>query len=315
LASHCEGGEPSALRSATTHSRDLGDTLRVENAPMVVSRLLRKSEISVTEIRSDNPREFTTDPMQPDDGWNIALQLRDFGAHKLWEDGKAAKLCDLHAGDSVIYDMKRKFVIHLDRPFHSVHFYIPQRALDAISEDAGATKVTALDYEPGRGVPDPTLLNLGGSMMAALERPEQANTLFVDHVTFAVAVHVAQAFGRMAPIVKPALGGLAPWQERRALELLSANLNGRLTLKQIAQECGLSVSHFSRAFRQTVGLPPHSWLINRRVEIAKALLRNKQKPLADVAFESGFVDQSHLTRVFTRAVGNSPGAWRRCIQE
>jgi AraC-like DNA-binding protein len=196
-----------------------------------------------------------------------------------------------------------------------LHFYIPRKAFDAISDDAGASKVAELQYVPGRGVPDAVISNLGGSMLAALDRPDQANTLFVDHVTFAVAVHVAQTYGGMAPIAKPAQGGLAPWQERRALELLAANLDGHVTLKEIAQQCGLSVSHFSRAFRQTTGLPPHGWLINRRVEVAKSLLRNKQVSLADVALSSGFVDQSHFTRVFTRAAGLSPGAWRRCVED
>jgi AraC-like DNA-binding protein len=280
---------------------------------VVVSRILRKSEISVTELKSDSPGEFESDPLPQEDAYNLGLQLRDFEMHRMWEEGKASKICDLKTGQTVLYDLNRKFSVMLDRPFHSLHFYIPRKAFDAISEDAGASKVTELRYVAGKGVADPVISNLGGSMLSALERPDQANTLFVDHVTFAVAVHTAQTYGGMAPIAKPTQGGLAPWQERRALELLSANLDGHVTLKEIAQQCGLSVSHFSRAFRQTTGLPPHGWLINRRVEVAKSLLRNKQLSLFDVALSSGFVDQSHFTRVFTRAVGLSPGAWRRCL--
>jgi AraC-like DNA-binding protein len=303
------------LPSATTYSTHLGNALRVENPPVAVSRILRKSEISVTEVKSDNPGEFASDPLPRAEGYNLGLQLRDYEMHRLWEEGKASKVCDLRAGETVVYDLRKEFSVLLDRPFHSLHFYIPRKAFDAISEDAGASKVTELSYVPGRGVPDVVLSNLGGSMLAAIERPEQANTLFVDHVTLAVAVHVAQTYGGMAPIAKPAQGGLAPWQERRALELLGSNLDGRITLKEIAQQCGLSVSHFSRAFRLSTGMPPHSWLINRRIEVAKSLLRNKRLSLADVALSSGFADQSHFTRVFTRAAGLSPGAWRRCVED
>jgi AraC family transcriptional regulator len=73
----------------------------------------------------------------------------------------------------------------------------------------------------------------------------------------------------------------------------------------------LSVSHFSRRFRQTVGVAPHKWLLSFRVDLAKNLLRKQEKTLSDVALVCGFADQSHFTRVFTRMTGISPGAWRR----
>ena len=84
-------------------------------------------------------------------------------------------------------------------------------------------------------------------------------------------------------------------------------------LKDVARECRLSVSHFSRAFRRTVGVAPHHWLVTRRIEVAKEKLRNTRLSLSDVALACGFADQSHLTRVFTGRVGVSPGAWRRAL--
>ena len=120
---------------------------------------------------------------------------------------------------------------------------------------------------------------------------------------------VCEACGRCGP------GGLAAWQERRAKEVLSANLDGSVPLKDVARECRLSVSHFSRAFRRTMGVAPHHWLLTRRVEVAKEKLRNTRLPLPEVALVCGFADQSHLTRVFTRTVGVSPGAWRRALDE
>ena len=106
-------------------------------------------------------------------------------------------------------------------------------------------------------------------------------------------------------------GGLAPWQERRAKELINANLDGKLPLSQLAEECGLSARHFARAFRQSIGVPPHRWLLSRRVERAKDLLRDRALPLAEVALACGFSDQSHFTWMFTALVGLSPGLWRR----
>jgi AraC-like DNA-binding protein len=106
-------------------------------------------------------------------------------------------------------------------------------------------------------------------------------------------------------------GGLAPWQLRRVEALMSENLTVQIPLGRVAEECGLSVRHLARAFRQSTGVPPHRWLLNRRVERAKELLPNSNLSLSDVALACGFGDQSHFTRTFTAAVRLSPGVWRR----
>ena len=107
---------------------------------------------------------------------------------------------------------------------------------------------------------------------------------------------------------------LAPWQERRAKDFLRANLQGA-SLKEVARECGLSVGHFSRAFRRTLGVAPHKWLLEQRIVLSKEKLRDGDLPLSTVAAECGFSDQSHLTRVFRQMAGTSPGAWRRALKE
>ena len=109
-------------------------------------------------------------------------------------------------------------------------------------------------------------------------------------------------------------GGLAPWQEQRATEFLRANLKGGVALSEVARECGLSVGYFSHAFRSTLGMAPHQWLIEQRVALSKEKLRDDGLSLSDVATECGFSDQSHLTRAFRQTVGVSPGAWRRTLQ-
>jgi AraC-like DNA-binding protein len=106
-------------------------------------------------------------------------------------------------------------------------------------------------------------------------------------------------------------GHLARWQERRAKELLQENLGGNIEIDDIAKACSLSSAHFSRAFSNTVGLPPHRWLVHRRVDHARHLLLQNELSLTDIAGACGFSDQSHFTRVFKRVVGISPGRWRR----
>jgi AraC-like DNA-binding protein len=75
------------------------------------------------------------------------------------------------------------------------------------------------------------------------------------------------------------------------------------------------VGYFSHAFRRTLGVAPHKWLIEQRVALSKEKLRDDGLSLSDVATECGFSDQSHLARHFQRIVGVSPGAWRRALKE
>jgi AraC family transcriptional regulator len=129
----------------------------------------------------------------------------------------------------------------------------------------------------------------------------------------ALAAHVAQTYGGMQPRPEPIRGGLAPWQERRSKEMLAADLTGATSLPEIALACGLSLSHFARAFRRSTGLAPHAWLQHHRVDLAKDLLRRREQPLSDIALSCGFANQNHFTRVFTTQVGLSPGVWRRYL--
>ena len=189
-------------------------------------------------------------------------------------------------------------------------FYLPQTALDALASEAGGPRPGGLRHKPGTSVDDPVVRHLLSSLHPLLAAPRQANSLFLDHVVLAMTAHMATVYGGMQPIAGAARGGLAPWQDRRARELMNASLNQELSLSRLAAECGLSSRHFARAFRISTGMPPHRWLLKRRVERAQELLETGL-PLIDVALSSGFADQSHLTRVFKAVVGVTPGAWRR----
>jgi AraC family transcriptional regulator len=297
------------------YGQRFGEALRVENGPAIVTRALRTADMAVTETRCDNPLPEVSGLIQREDAFLVGLHLRDFPNREYWEDGRRASVSDLRVGDSCLYDLKREPRALLDKPYHSLVFYLPRTALDAIADDANAQRIRDLNYEPGAGVNDVTISGLASLLLPALRHPDQANLLFLDHVLLAVGVHVAQTYGGMRPMSQPARGGLAPWQERRATEILRANLKGSVALKEVARECGLSVGYFSHAFRRTLGVAPHKWLIEQRVVLSKEKLRDDGLSLSDVAAHCGFSDQSHLTRAFKQTVGVSPGAWRRAVSD
>jgi AraC family transcriptional regulator len=106
-------------------------------------------------------------------------------------------------------------------------------------------------------------------------------------------------------------GGLASWQVRRTQAYIEENLGSKMDIEDLAAEVALSKSHFSRAFKHSVGLSPMEYVAMRRVERAKAMIVGTREALADVALACGFADQSHLNRRFRDLVGVSPGQWRR----
>jgi AraC-like DNA-binding protein len=303
------------MTQTNAYGQGFGEIFGLPTAPVMMTRVLRKAPVVVTEVSSGNPRTGPSDSIDREDAYLCGLQLRDYPDHQMWVDGKSLPTCDLHTGEMLLYDLRSNPVVLIDKPFHSIHFYLPRLVFDVIADDSGASRVGELHYPSGVGITDRTVNLLGQSILGAFENPERASRLFVDHVTLALATHIAQAYGSMRPRTRPVTGGLAPWQARRAKEILSANLDGSLSLADVASECGLSVSHFARAFRVTVGVAPHRWLLGRRLERARTLLAHEQMSLLDVALASGFADQSHFTRIFSREMGTSPGAWRRSLKD
>jgi AraC family transcriptional regulator len=225
------------MATSDGYGQRLGERLRVESAPAIVTRALRKADIAVTEIRCDDPLPGMTGSIQREDAFLVGLQLRDFPHHEYWEDGQRAPVCDLRVGDLVFYDLKRDPVALLDKPHHSLLFYLPRAALNAIADDAAAPRIGDLNYKPGVGVNDAAISSLGSTILPALSHADQANRLFVDHVTLAAGIHLASTYGGLRPVVRPVRGGLAPWQERRAKEVLSSNLDGSVQLKRGSAAC------------------------------------------------------------------------------
>jgi AraC family transcriptional regulator len=106
-------------------------------------------------------------------------------------------------------------------------------------------------------------------------------------------------------------GGLATWQARRTLAYIEANLASKMEIDDLANVVALSRSHFSRAFKRSLGYSPMEYVVVRRVERAKAMISGTRESLAEVALACGFADQAHLNRRFRDVVGISPGRWRR----
>ena len=209
------------MAQAGAFGRKLGQFLHLKDAPpSLMTRSLRSVELAVTETRDDNPVPGLSGSFALEDAFLVSLKLHDYPDCELWERGKCIMKRDVRAGATYLYDLKRDPRYVIDKPFHSLFFYLPRSALDGISEQSGARRVGELACELGVGHDDAIIRQIGASFLEGLRRPAETNQLFIDHMMLALTAHVAQAYGGLQRPAELARGGLAPWQVKRACEKL-----------------------------------------------------------------------------------------------
>jgi AraC-like DNA-binding protein len=151
-----------------------------------------------------------------------------------------------------------------------------------------------------------------GEQRAIAALLEEALKLFdTDRRTARLHIEEARAIVRGGDEADRARNGLlAGWQMQRAEVYIREHLDTRLRIGSVAKIVNLSPSYFSRAFKATKGVPYSDYVLAARIVLAKRLLLTTDSPIAQIALQCGLADQSHLTRVFSRAVGIPPRAWR-----
>lgn len=245
------------------------------------------------------------------DAFSVITQLTDFPSHKLWRGRRLVHAGGHPEGSIAITHLGDEWRCQHLSTFDNVRFHIPRSAMDAYTEETGKRKIPRLHVGPDQL--DPVVFHLAQVLLPALVHPQHASRLYYDQVTLALYAHVTTVYAKTSPAVARAPGKLAAWQESRAREFMQNNLALNLSLEQIARECCLSRAHFARNFKNSTGVSVHAWLQGARIEHAKRLLAAQEQTLSEIAVGCGFVDQSHFTRVFRRAVGAAPGMWRRMV--
>jgi len=141
------------------------------------------------------------------------------------------------------------------------------------------------------------------------EAPTPGNTLFNQGSLLVIAGILSAA--RTTPPKRATTGGLRAWQLKRVIELLEAEVDRDISLRQLAHEVRMSPFHFARTFKQSTGLPPHQYLMRLRIDRARELLETTRLSVCEIASAVGFNDPSYLARVFRRTIGLTPGEYRR----
>lgn len=170
-----------------------------------------------------------------------------------------------------------------------------------------------LELVPHFDVRDSQLLRLVQTLQGDVATGHLAGSLFGETVGSALIQYLAQHYSTRGLPTNQLSGGLSSVRLNRVLEHIHANLEGDMHLKELADVAELSTFHFAKLFKRSTGSSPHQYVLQRRLERAKELLRNPHVSLSEVSLRAGFTDQSHLANVFRRFVGVTPTQFRALL--
>ncbi len=190
-----------------------------------------------------------------------------------------------------------------------VHIYIQPSLLDRVATELHGPSFGSFRLNDCIKIRDDNVTGVVNALAdeAAALRP--GARLMTRSLGLQLAVHLVRHHGVVLPALRP--GGFDAAQCLRISEHIAAHLADDLSVEVLADLTGLSTGHFSRLFRVSFDCAPHQYVLRARLEAACELLRDPARPMAEVAVETGFFDQSHLSRWFKQHYGESPGLWRR----
>ncbi|ELR98446.1 AraC family transcriptional regulator [Gloeocapsa sp. PCC 73106] len=157
---------------------------------------------------------------------------------------------------------------------------------------------------------DPFILGTGLALKSELESDALGGNLYYESMSVALAAHLLRQYSTSVPTIKVYQKGLAKNKLKQALEYLQEHLAEGVTLEAIAQELDISQYYFCHLFKRSMGIPPHKYLNQQRIERAKQLLAKEKLSIAEIGERVGFSNQSHFIKLFRRFIGMTPGNYR-----
>ncbi|HEX6479249.1 MAG TPA: AraC family transcriptional regulator [Ktedonobacteraceae bacterium] len=215
---------------------------------------------------------------------------------------------NLRSGVDMNYEVRWKAVSSV--PTRTLHLRLSKDLFARTAEEVADRDPARLAVVGRFGFQDPLLAEIGLALWRELEQPTAAGKLYAQTAAQMLAVHLLCYYTSRGVIKEPSQR-LTHQQVRRVLDFIQDHLSQDLSLEALAQQAGFSSYHFARLFRQTTGESPHQFVLRQRIERAQHLLKERDVPLAHVALESGFANQSHLTQAFKRHLGLTPRAFRQ----
>lgn len=196
-----------------------------------------------------------------------------------------------------------------------LHIYLPRQPFRSLSGEDGYPDLDAATVAYRTGNDDPWISQVGRAIVAELAAESASGRVLIETAGLVLAAALAHGHAtRSAPFPSPAPHGLEHRRLRRVIDYMDAHLDEDITVGDLAEVAHLSRFHFLRAFKAATGVTPNRYLSARRLVRAKEMLEQGDTSLSDLAQACRFSSQANFSRAFRRAVGMSPGAYRRSIR-
>jgi hypothetical protein len=253
---------------------DVARQFGLTQAPTLLAQRQLPRPIAFTRLRATATAGEPTQNAPPAAAFVLLVALAPMAAGEIRIEGTDDALPPACPGDTFVFDLATGPVASFAGPYDFVRFHLPAATLDRLADDQGLPRVRGLRTTPPQ-VRDPVMQGLALSLLPVLEAPHAGAARFLDCVALAFHAHVMRSYGGTPASGRYAGPGLAPAQLRRVRAFVDAALDAGPSIADLAAECRLSPSHFARAFSASTGTSPLKWLVNRRIERAKALLRRR----------------------------------------
>jgi AraC family transcriptional regulator len=260
--------------------------------------------LSVVEV--DTPQGQWTVPAVKE--VSLALSLSDFSLS--WRASRGFRSASISEGSVAICEFDRERVFEAQDAGKLAVVLLRNEALEQVRYDG---RKVSTELQVRETLHDSTLHRLLEVVVHEKRSGFKSGQFFLDNMAAALSSYLVRHYSTAPSIGENSRGGLAPSILRRCIELIEAGLDRNLRLSELAREAGLSTSHFQRSFRKSTGKAPYQFLLQRRVERARTLMRDHRISLTEVALASGFADQHHLARVFRQITSMTPTNYRRSL--
>ena len=198
--------------------------------------------------------------------------------------------------------------------------YLRRSMVDRVAEEHFGLDKSRIELLPKLGFSDGLLEQLALALLATARNDEScpSDGIYADHLVRLITMHLLRYHSTRAvsaPVVDglETVGDASHARMNHVRDLIESALGEDLALERLAAEAGIAPHAFAAAFTKAVGMPPYRYVIQRRVERVKTLLRHTDLPISRIAYETGFASQSHLATTFKRNVGQTPGVYRRSV--
>ncbi len=187
----------------------------------------------------------------------------------------------------------------------SLHIHLKPEMIRQTAE-ASEMDLQRIDLVDCFGKRDLQLHQIAMLFLAELESDGMMGQLYVESLTQVLAIHLLRHYSTVTQTVTPRNRSLTHTQLQQAIDYIHSHLNGDLSLAELASIVNISPTYFASLFKQSIGIAPHQYVIQQRVEQAKSMLSKTDLTIADIASKVGFSSQSHLTHHFKRLTGMTP---------